>query len=197
MVRISTLILSIAFLLWGGASYAASFEDGVEAHKRGDFSNALRIFRLVAEQGDPTAQYNLGAMYHIGEGVLQDYKEALKWYRMSADQGIASAQFNLGLMYSNGEGVPQDYKEALKWYRMSAEQGNAKAQFNLGLMYSNGNGVPQDDVYAHMWWNISGSNGHEQATNDRDLVAKAMTKEQIAEAQKFAGECVKKNYKDC
>ena len=195
--RFLTLILGIVLLLWGGASYAESFEDGFEAYESGDFPNALRIFRLFAEQGDSKAQFNLGAMYSNGQGVPQDKKEAVKWYRMSAEQGESKAQYNLGNMYREGQGVPQDYKEEMKWFRKSAEQGNGRAQLNLGFMYGTGRGVLQDNVYAHMWWNIAASNGEEGAAKNRDIVVEMMTKDQIAEAQRLARECVKKNYKDC
>jgi TPR repeat protein len=62
-----------------------------------------------ADQGDATAQCNLGVMYGKGEGVQQNYTEALKWYKKAADQGDATAQYALGLMYYNGEGVQQNY----------------------------------------------------------------------------------------
>ena len=63
-----------------------------------DFSATL----AKAEQGDATAQCNLGYMYANGRGVAKDYYEAVKWYRLSAEQGNAQAQSNLGYMYSNG-----------------------------------------------------------------------------------------------
>ena len=34
-----------------------------------------------AKKGDAEAQYNLGFMYHKGDGVTKDYKQAVKWYR--------------------------------------------------------------------------------------------------------------------
>ena len=37
----------------------------------------------------------------------------------------------------------------------------------------------------------------EALKNNKDLLAKKMTLKQIAEANKLAHECVKKNYKDC
>ena len=64
----------------------------------------MKWFRLAADQGDASAQYNLGFMYADGRGVPQNYAEALKWYRLAADQGHASAQFNLGLMYAQWPG---------------------------------------------------------------------------------------------
>jgi TPR repeat protein len=87
------------------------------AHVQGvtqDYKEAVKWYRLAADQGNAMAQYNLGATYANGQGVTQDYKEAVKWYRLSADQGTALAQSNLGVMYDKGQGVIQDYKEALK-----------------------------------------------------------------------------------
>ena len=77
-----------------------------------------------AEEGDPTAQYELGIMYQNGEGVPQNYSKAVKWFRKAAEQGDSNAQYRLGLKYSVGHGVPQDYSEAAKWFYKSAEQGN-------------------------------------------------------------------------
>ena len=50
--------------------------------------NLPNIHRLLplAQQGNPIAQYNLGAMYSNGEGVAQDYKEVIQWYRLAAEQ---------------------------------------------------------------------------------------------------------------
>ena len=68
----------------------------------------------AAEQGDAIGQYNLGIMYHRGEGVLQNYKTAVKWYTKAAEQGYAFAQFSPGLMNENGDGVPENDKTAAK-----------------------------------------------------------------------------------
>ena len=163
----------------------------------GYYKEAYKLCSLAAKQGYAIAQYNLGVMYDNGEGVTQDYKQAVKWYKLAAEQGDADAQNNLGLMYDEGKGVTQDYKQAVKWYKLSAEQGHASAQNNLGVLYSNGQGVTQDNVYAHIWLNIASSNGNFKATGNRDIVAKRMTKEQIAEAQKLARECVAKEYMSC
>ena len=126
-----------------------------------------------------------------------DYATALRELRPLAEQGHAVAQFYLGVMYEHGKGIPQEYKEAVKWYHKSAEQGDMSAQYNLGVMYYLGNGVIQNIVYAHMWMNIAASNGRDEAVKNRDIIAKDMTASQIAEAQKLARECVRKNYKGC
>src|SRR5436190_19181604 len=143
--------LIIGLLLTSGGNLSAGpLEDGIAAYQRGDFATALRLFQPLAEQGDASAQSNLGMMYEQGRGVAQNYREAMRWFRLAAMQGDASAQSNLGVMYYTGQGIAQDFREAMRWYRLGAGQGNAEAQFNLGVMYEQGRGVPQDLLRAHM-----------------------------------------------
>ena len=44
-----------------------------------DFQEALRLYRLAAEQGDRDGQRLLAAMYERGRGVPKDEAEAAKW----------------------------------------------------------------------------------------------------------------------
>jgi TPR repeat protein len=103
----------------------------------------------------------------------------------------------LGVKYAQGLGVVQDYAEALKWYRLAAQQGSADAQSNLGLMYYNGQGVVQDYAKAHSWLNLAAIKGDADAVKNRDLVAKLMTSQQIAAAQKLARDCQARNFEGC
>ena len=164
----------------------------------------LADLRALAEQGDASAQINLGVKYDTGEGVPQDYVEAVRWFRLAAEQGDASAQINLGVMYDTGEGVPEDDVEAVRWFRLAAEQGDAKAQHKLGRMYDFGmsqsmfrlfgtdKDVPQDDVEAHMWFSLAASRSsdadRELSVLFRDSVAKRMTPADLSEAQRRARE---------
>ena len=114
------------------------------------------------------------------------HTEAAKWYRKAAEQGLAKAQFTLGSLYARGQGIQQDDAKAVKWFRKAAEQGNAEAQYAFGALYASGRGVPQDYVLAHIWANLAASQGNKGARELRDLVAKEMTPDQIAEAQRLA-----------
>lgn len=64
-----------------------------------DAAEAVRWYRLAAEQGVVEAQYNLGLMYDNGTGVPQDSAEAARFYRLAAEQGDSNAQNNLGIIY--------------------------------------------------------------------------------------------------
>ncbi len=166
----------------------ADFQAGMDANNRGDYTTALREWRLLAEQGDALAQYNLGVLYRKGRGVPQDDVQARQWYAKAAAQGQAKAQFNLGTLYFNGEGVPKDYQQALRWFRLAADQGEALAQTKMAVMYDEGQGVPKNIVQAYKWYSLAATNGDKPATLLRDSLANQLTPAQIAEAQKLAQE---------
>ncbi len=204
------ILIASLFIFMAVPAIAGSFEDATNAYYLGDYETAYRLITPLAEQGLPEAQFNMGLMFEMGQGVPQNSAEAVKWYRMAAEQGNAKAlmwcrkeaergnaevQFNLGVMYDQRLGVPQDYAEAVKWYRKAAEQGFAEAQANLGMMYFTGLGVPKDHVLAQMWF-ILATSGYpasektkrEKAEKIRDAAAAKMTPAQRIEAQKLARE---------
>ena len=129
------------------------------------YANDINQYRKAAEQGDATAQYNLGLMYARGQGVVKSDKEAVKWFQKAAEQGHATAQYNLGLMYALGQGVVKsDKKAAFKWVRKAAEQGHAAAQYGLGLMYhDHGQGEVQNFKEAVEWHRKAAEQGHAKA----------------------------------
>jgi TPR repeat protein len=184
-------------------SIAACRRDIYSGHRAevGDFATALRLFGPLAEQGDASAQTNLGVMYEQGRGVAQNYREAMKWFRLAALQGNASAQSNLGVMYYRGQGIAQDYREAMKWYRLGAKQGNAEAMFNLGVMYEQGRGVGQDYARAYIWYNLAASQSSDEnaklAIKARDIIARRLEPARLLRAQDMARQCEVSSLKNC
>jgi hypothetical protein len=126
-------------------------------------TEAVKWFRLAAEQGNADGQFELGLAYDEGYGVTQCDTEAVRWYRLAADQGQSSAQCNLGMMYDTGRGVAQSDKEAVRWFRLAADQGLSSAQVNLGSMYEYGQGVPQDRTEAMRWYRVAAAQGDKEA----------------------------------
>jgi TPR repeat protein len=55
-------------------------------------TEAVKWYRLAAEQGAFEAQEQLAWKYEEGEGVPQNYVEAYKWYALAAAQGIGLAK---------------------------------------------------------------------------------------------------------
>ena len=127
----------------------------------------------------------------------EEYDRALASCTKAAEQCGAAAKYLLAHMYQFGVRVVEDYSESERWHKLAAAEGSICAQRDLGWRYSFGEGVVQDYVKAHMWYNVAAANGFDSAVMDRDKVAKLMTAEQIAEAQKRASACVDSNYKNC
>jgi TPR repeat protein len=100
------------------------------------------------------------------------------------------------VLYADGLGVTQDDQEALRWYKLAAAQGMATAQYRLGNIYKRGDGVAIDSVRAHMWFDLSAAQGERFSVIERDSIAKRLTSQQMAEAQKLARECLARKYQD-
>jgi len=123
-------------------------------------AEAAKWFRLAAQHGDATAQFNLGVMYSEGQGVPQDHAKAVHFYRLAAEQGNPQAEYNLGLSYADGDdGGKRDLVAAHMWFNLAA------ARF------------PASD-----------NRGRNLAISSREAVALQMTPAQIAQAQLLARE---------
>ena len=59
-----------------------------------DYAEAVKWYRLAADQGFAAAQFNLGTMYYNGQGVPKDLVEAYAWWFISAAGGDADAANN-------------------------------------------------------------------------------------------------------
>jgi TPR repeat protein len=140
-----------------------AFLSGLASYRSGDYKGALDLWRNVAEQGNPEAQYFLGLMYDLGHGVPEDDVIAFRWYHKSALQGDPDAQWSVGVAYGNGDGVGQDLVQAVRWYRAAAEQGHDDAQVDLGVAYEIGAGVPRDFAQAMRWYSAAAAQGHPRA----------------------------------
>jgi TPR repeat protein len=141
-----------------------------------DHAEAVRFYRLAAEQGHAAAQFSLGAMIFNGEGVAQDHAEAVRLYRLAAQQGHAGAQVILGAVFYHGDGVAQDYTEAVRFYRLAAELGDAAAQFSLGLIFQYGEGVAQDTAEAVRWYRLAAEQGEVDAQARLDALTSVSQK---------------------
>lgn len=111
--------------------------NGFKYYLEEQYEEAVKMFRIAAEQGYASAQRHLGSMYVNGYGVPQDYDEAWRWYQKAISQGDVAAMNGLGCMYQYGYGVPIDRCEAERWYRKAAEQGNTNGMCLLGQIFEN------------------------------------------------------------
>ena len=141
----------------------ADFAAGLTAFEAGNYAAAYTEWEPLAQDGDTTAQHNLGLLYLHGLGVPRDAEAAAAWFQSAADQGNAQAQADIGTLHLTGDGVRQSFTLALKWFLLAAQHGHAIAQFNLGLLYESGLGTERNVTEALRWYTASLQNGHDPA----------------------------------
>ena len=161
------------------ASDHAEYKAAIAAYDRGDYAAAAGPLHHAAERGNAEAQFRLGYLYQLGEGVSVDDAEAARWLRLAAEQGHADAQHGLGLLYATGSGVPLDRVAVERWYRAAAEQGHTLSLMGLGNRYKS-----RDKVEALKWYTIAAVLGDDQAKPHRAIMLSKTTDEEEAEADR-------------
>lgn len=166
----------------------AQLELGDRFQKGKNYTEAIKWYRIAAENGMGTAADRLGVLYTNGRGVKKDKLEAARWFLKAAEngspggvwsigntkemaqieteyckvaeQGDAATQIKLGRMYAKGWGVAKNYPEAIDWYRKAAEQGNAEGQYILGCTYIENQIVAPNYAEAMKWFYKAAAQGH-------------------------------------
>jgi localization factor PodJL len=108
--------------------------------------------RTAAANGDPSAQFEVGARLAEGRGIDQNFTEAARWYQRAASQGFAQAQYRLATLYERGLGLKKDLARARTWYQRAAEAGNVKAMHNLAVLSAGRTGEAPDYQTASRWF---------------------------------------------
>ena len=141
---------------------------------RRDPVEAIKWYRLAANQGHALAQYMLGLIHNSGfDAVTRARSNAVR-----VGGAAATPSQRLGIAYV----------EALRWLTLAAEQGLPQAQYSLGLMYATGSGVPADFVAAHFWWTIAVGSGSDQASKKLSLLEGLMSEDSLQKARRLSRE---------
>lgn len=139
-------------------AYMYDFGKGVEPN----INEAIKWYRLAAQQGDPISQNNLAAL------LLDKYpEEAIQFYTLAAEQGLPFAQEVLGDIYSGHMAIANSsgnlYRDdiiAIEWYTKVARRGGSMASHRLGDMYRLGQGVNQNMEKAVFWYTKAAENDY-------------------------------------
>jgi serine/threonine protein kinase len=148
-----------------GPAAAKTLAGANQAYEQKDFGGALPGYQTAAQAGDAEAQYHLGYMSQLGQGVPVDPVVALRWYQKAAAQNYAPAQSQIGYLYQYGIGVPQDYAAAAHWYSLAAAQGFKTAELQLGYLSQHGFGTPRNYSAALHWYKLAADQGSAAAQN--------------------------------
>ena len=166
---------------------------------------AVELFRKALANGNAAAYAKLGWMYEHGRGMSQDFDEAHHCYEEAFHHGDIMGVYCLADMYANGETAPKNDEETTKWLRIAARhkklrktmkrfgqrarKGYVFYQNLLGLIYASGQaGVPEDFEQAYAWFSIAAAQGYPPAEKHKQRLAEAMSRAEIASAQKLARE---------
>ena len=66
---------------------------------------------VLADQGYPLAECQIGYFYYEGLGVEKDLEKALYWTRRAAEHGDRDGQCNLAWFYEDAIGVERDIEQ--------------------------------------------------------------------------------------
>ncbi len=122
------LLLISLFLLLASPSLAQDLDQeyrkAIEALKRSETQDAIKILKPLAKRGHAGAQFQMGLMYDgLVPGIRKNPRKETQWFKMAAEQGHPDAQLMLGYNYSLGRGVKKNYVQAYKWHSLAATQG--------------------------------------------------------------------------
>lgn len=194
---------------WRLSTLAKKYSDGDCVPKNSE--KAIEIYKRLYEAGWQYGAAMLAKSYEEAVGIQENLKQAKHWKRIefkrakeAAEEGHADSQTIIAEYYSIGYGVPEDDQEAVRWLHLAAAQGHPAAYFSLGECYENGKGVPQDFIEAHKYYNLAASPSgplklfefrydKTVASARRNALARQMTPEQTAEAQRLAREFKPRN----
>ena len=150
---------------------------GITAYYRGNYFEAYRILKPLADQDITRAQVRIATMLLEGRGVPPSRALATEWLlralssvQLAAARGEAWAQSDYGDYFADGVVMKQNFQQAVVWYRRSAQQGYSPAQANLGLMHMHGSGVRPNWNKAIEWFRTAAAKGNYAAQENLRLL---------------------------
>ena len=117
------------------------YEVGLNAYQDERYTEAFKLIRSSAKQGNNKARHLLGTMYQAGVGTRKNEYLAFTWFKKAAEAGHIEAQFQLGLMYLTGQGVTSDDDMALHWVCKASDSGYPQAKETMAYILSNDFGL--------------------------------------------------------
>lgn len=158
------------------ASPMEAFRFGFKAYREGDKETAVDALQFAASKGSAMAQWKLGRMYAIGDGVEASPLRAFEYFRdianAHADDSpnspeapfVASAFVELGGFFKRGikdTYVGKNPYQARQIYAYAASYfGDPNAQYLLAKMYLEGEGGEKNPRQAGRWLKLSADKGH-------------------------------------
>lgn len=128
-----------------------------------------RIYMLTkeAEQGNASAQYQLGQAFLCKDCLDISKTDAIRWFTKAAEQGYGPAQYQLGKMYFYGDGINADpikskewFSKAAEWYINNTDTNNPENLYIKGIIFLNGYGVSLNESQALEFFTEAAKQGY-------------------------------------
>jgi len=156
-----------------------AFRSGARALQDGQKEKGLEKLEFAADQGVVPAQWKLGRMYALGQGVERSDIKAFDFFSRIADNHaddnpgtpqsryVSNAFVALGHYYATGipnSDVKVDMGRARHMYGYAASYfGDADGQYHLARMMLDGNGPFHDPKQGARWLKAAADKGQHQA----------------------------------
>lgn len=99
-------------------SSVASAQSSVKNESATDSKLKIQFeqFKILADQGNPSAQVKVGDMYLQGAGVTKSKTRAFKYYKLAADRNHSHAQYKVACLFEKGIGTAPSLVDAIDYY---------------------------------------------------------------------------------
>lgn len=137
------------------------------AYKDKEYDRAQKYFKRASEDGSIVADWYLGHMYRLGQGVARDDATAYSYYARVAEQYepnedndnrlriMVDSTIRLADYQRTGvanAGIPKNASSAARTYlNMATVYGHPAAQYGLGVMNLRGEGMKQNPQQGLKW----------------------------------------------
>ncbi len=109
------------------------------------------------------------------------------WLPVANDGNRVAQIYVAQYLFAQGSNTnPMPYVRAIEFLRPAAEEGIPTAQNAVGVAYRYGLGVAQDSVEATKWFKLAAARGLKLAKDNLYQMARVLTADQLAEADRRA-----------
>ena len=124
-----------------------------------DQKTATKIFKSLAEKGDPNAMNNYAFSCLLGRGVKKNLEEAESWMWKAIWKGNIHAAASYGQLVLENTFTKYSMTMGLWLCFWAADYGESGAMNDIGLCYEEGMGVKRDFDKAFEWFKKSVDHG--------------------------------------
>ena len=124
---------------------------------------SLRWLRYAADKDRSGAEYELGRLYSLGEGVPLDLAQTVAWWERASAQHDLRTTLRLAHLLLDDASGQRNPARAVELLKQAAVDHSAAAMVQLGDLAAAGTGMARDDAVALVWWRRAAQEGQSGA----------------------------------